>query len=175
MSYKTELQGNNADLQAILDTVKALPETSGGGVEPIPVTADNIEEYFEVNCVNFEPYSDATRFIYSVYGGETEGYEDENGDWVDGEWIDHGFMTLKSLKDMTFFIQYSLEISAVGSYCGFLKNTHIVFDTVTGDNGVVLQFPLCLEVKEGDIYEISVDLLEEGDHAGIGYMSVIPK
>lgn len=31
MSYNTELQSNNADLQAILDAVNALPEAGGGG------------------------------------------------------------------------------------------------------------------------------------------------
>ena len=31
MSYNTELQSNNTDLQAILDTVNALPEAGGSG------------------------------------------------------------------------------------------------------------------------------------------------
>ena len=31
MSYKTELQNNNIDLQAILDSVNSLPEAGGGG------------------------------------------------------------------------------------------------------------------------------------------------
>ena len=38
MSYKTELQSNNADLQAILDTVNALPEATETVIEPLEIT-----------------------------------------------------------------------------------------------------------------------------------------
>ena len=47
MSYNTELQSNNADLQEILDAVNALPE-AGGGVElpelTNPGTAEDLED-----------------------------------------------------------------------------------------------------------------------------------
>lgn len=33
MSFKTDLQSNNTDLQAILDTINALPEAGSGGSE----------------------------------------------------------------------------------------------------------------------------------------------
>ena len=35
MSYNTELQSNNVDLQAILDTVSALPEAGGSDNDSI--------------------------------------------------------------------------------------------------------------------------------------------
>lgn len=38
MSYKTELQSNNLDLQAILDTVNALPEATETVIEPLEIT-----------------------------------------------------------------------------------------------------------------------------------------
>lgn len=42
MSYKTELQGNNTDLQTILDKVNALPDAGGGTLETctVSVTVD---------------------------------------------------------------------------------------------------------------------------------------
>lgn len=42
MSYNTELQSNNADLQAILDAVNALPEAGGGESEDV---TDETNEY----------------------------------------------------------------------------------------------------------------------------------
>lgn len=46
MSYNSELQSNNIDLQAILDAVNALPEAGNGGTNTTDATAtaDNIEE-----------------------------------------------------------------------------------------------------------------------------------
>lgn len=38
MSYKTDLQNNNLDLQAILDTVNALPEATETVIEPLEIT-----------------------------------------------------------------------------------------------------------------------------------------
>jgi len=38
MSYNTELQSNNSDLQAILDTINALPEAGESGIETCTVT-----------------------------------------------------------------------------------------------------------------------------------------
>lgn len=49
MSYKTELQGNNNDLQAILDKVNALPD-AGGGSSTVPVEIiryDGVFYYFD--------------------------------------------------------------------------------------------------------------------------------
>lgn len=50
-NYNTDLQGNNADLQIILDSIRALPDASGGGFEPLaefsqinPVVADYMAE-----------------------------------------------------------------------------------------------------------------------------------
>lgn len=40
MSYKTELQSNNTDLQSILDTVNALPDAESGG-STVSVTVTN--------------------------------------------------------------------------------------------------------------------------------------
>lgn len=39
MSYNTDLQSNNTDLQAILDTINALPEAGSGGVDTSDATA----------------------------------------------------------------------------------------------------------------------------------------
>lgn len=46
MSYNSELQSNNVDLQAILDAVNTLPEAGSGGINTADATAtaDNIEE-----------------------------------------------------------------------------------------------------------------------------------
>ena len=50
MSYNTELQANNADLQEILDTVNALPEAGDVELPELsnPGTAENLEQGYEL-------------------------------------------------------------------------------------------------------------------------------
>ena len=43
MSYKTELQANNADIRALIEQAKALPDAGSGGVE-LPELTDPAEE-----------------------------------------------------------------------------------------------------------------------------------
>ena len=45
MSYKTDLQSNNVDLQSILNTINSLPEagSGGGGIETCTVTIKNTD------------------------------------------------------------------------------------------------------------------------------------
>ena len=39
MDYKVELQNNNIDLRALLDSINELPEVSGGGIDTSDATA----------------------------------------------------------------------------------------------------------------------------------------
>lgn len=83
MSYKTELQNNNLDLQAILDTVNALPEATETVIEPLEITENGT--YSAPNGVNgYNPISvsvpipegyistnDATATSEDIVEGET--------------------------------------------------------------------------------------------------------
>ena len=71
MSYNTEFQSNNTDLQSILDTINALPDAgSGGTVETCTVTiTDQYGDYGgdfyltvfedgEIKSVEYNPWND---------------------------------------------------------------------------------------------------------------------
>lgn len=45
MSHKQELQNNNVDLQAILDMINALPESSGTSLNIITSTSTNPSDF----------------------------------------------------------------------------------------------------------------------------------
>lgn len=67
MSYNSELQSNNTDLQAILETINNLPEaggSGGGGIETCSVTIswfnDNTYEPFDIY------YSDGSGSVCNI-------------------------------------------------------------------------------------------------------------
>lgn len=62
MSYNTDLQNNNIELQAILDTINALPEASGGLEIPDSIVAGNTPvlaaEKYAAPATTYSSYSD---------------------------------------------------------------------------------------------------------------------
>ena len=72
MTYNTELQNNNAELQSILATVNALPDAGGGGgsTEPDPREAYQRVEYIESAEEGTYPY-----IITDIYADNSTGVE----------------------------------------------------------------------------------------------------
>ena len=105
MSYNAEIQGNNADLQTILDKVNALPDAGGGGdmspqwqdITTLPpaiisgYTRYEIEFGEDVKAVLVKS-SDNSVFDYVIFGesGETI----SNGLWsISGSMVDVTYET----------------------------------------------------------------------------------
>lgn len=71
MSYNSELQANNTDLQDILDTINALPESGGGGdVKTCTVTITVRRR--SVYGLSYTAYSDGDFQAIAQYGGTVD-------------------------------------------------------------------------------------------------------
>ena len=81
MSFKTDLQSNNTDLQAILDTINALPEagsSGGGSVETCTVTITS-STYIEYLCATVATTEGISGCLYNSGGiGDVVTYTIEN-------------------------------------------------------------------------------------------------
>ncbi len=82
-NYNEALQGNNADLQGILDSIRALPDASGGGIEPLAEYAQMtplVAEYMETVHYTDADYSvsEVLPYIYRAVDypmGYPRGYD----------------------------------------------------------------------------------------------------
>lgn len=67
MSYKTEFQSNNTDLQSILDAVNALPAASKGLIN-FTVTIDNFNETRLAVCESGMTWAEFVNSKFNVLG-----------------------------------------------------------------------------------------------------------
>lgn len=126
MSNKTELQNNNLELQGILDSVNALPNAGGGGIETCNLII-NAGSGGGIGTECLIPYVDDNNSIQICYGYEII--------WSD--------LYFKVPKGSAFFLNYGFTIDNgadnIQSLDSF-SNYNGVFYQITGDAEITITY-----------------------------------